>query len=413
MCLAEQSAGISVPAPERITIIMTDLLIKIFIREDKKGSSNLRARYGALSGAVGIITNLINAAVKLIVGFTGSGVSVLADAANNLSDAGSSLVTFVGFRLSAKPPDKTHPYGHARIEYITGLIVSFMIVALGGFFLIESVGKISSGEGSDYSVVALVFLGLTVLIKLWQAFFYKKIALKINSAALHASFFDSISDVAATSVVLVCAIISKLSPLDIDGYAGAAVALFIIVNGFRLIVSTASPLLGEPPDKNLAEKIKALVMSVDGVIGIHDMIIHSYGADKIFCTLHAEVPSTQNILLSHDIIDDIERRAASELNVNLVIHMDPVMPPDERSEKIRKAVEEILSGISKEIRYHDLRAVFGADRTTVSFDVVIPSDFAQSDEDVRSDISKKLTKLFPEAVPVITVDRDFSDIADI
>lgn len=392
---------------------MTELLIKLFIRDSKNPHANNRAKYGALSGAVGIITNLINTAIKLVVGFMGSGVSVLADAANNLSDAGSSLVTFIGFKLSAKPPDKSHPYGHARIEYITGLIVSFMIVALGGFFLMESVDKISQGSQSDYSVISLVFLGATILIKLWQAFFYRKIALKINSAALHASFFDSISDVAATSVVLICAIISKAVSIDIDGYAGAAVALFIIVNGFRLIVSTASPLLGEPPDKNLAENIKALVMSVDGIIGIHDMIIHSYGADKIFCTLHAEVPATQNILLSHDIIDEVERRAASELNVNLVIHMDPVLPPDDRSEKIRSSLEKLLGGISKDIGYHDFRAIFGADRTTISFDIVVPGEFKETDEVLKEKIESGMKELFPEATLIINIDRNFSDIADI
>ncbi len=389
---------------------MTDLLIRLFIKDrDNIKDPAVRAGYGTLAGAVGIVTNLLVSAVKLIIGILAGSVSVVADAVNNLADAGSSLVTAVGFRLSGLPADRKHPYGHARIEYLTGLIVSFIIVMLGGTFLIESIDKIVNKSESCFSVISLVILGISLLAKAWQGFFYRKMAKKIHSDSLKASAQDSVNDVISTFVVLIGAIVGKLTGYTVDGYIGVAVAVFILVSGIRLVIETANPLLGVPPEKETVRALTEKILSYEGVVGVHDMIIHSYGANRIFCSVHVEVPSDIDIMLSHDIIDNIEEDVYREMSISLVIHLDPVTVGDERIEERKAVLQKILEGVSPTLHFHDFRAVFGVTHDNIIFDVVLPMDFRLSDEEVAAIVTDKFVARYPTSVVKLKIDRDMTD----
>ena len=333
---------------------MTSLLIRLFIKDHKNTkSATVRAQYGTLAGAVGIVTNLIVAAVKFIIGLIAGSVSVMADATNNFSDAGSSLVTMVGFKLSGKPADRKHPFGHARIEYLTGLIVSFIIVMLGFAFLTESIGKIINKSESNFTTLALIILGISIAAKLWQGFFYRSMAGRIGSDSLKASAQDSFNDVISSAVVLIGALVGKFTTLEIDGYVGVAVAIFILVSGVKLVIETADPLLGVPPEKETVEALSDKILSYDGVVGVHDLIIHSYGANRIFCSVHAEVPADVDVMLSHDIIDNIEEEVYQEMGISLVIHLDPITVGDKRIDEMKATLAKILAETSVNLHYHD------------------------------------------------------------
>ncbi len=392
---------------------MTNLLLRLFIKDYQKTDKiSVRAAYGTLAGAVGIVTNILVATAKLVIGVLASSVSVMADATNNLSDAGTSLVTMVGFKLSGKPADREHPYGHARIEYITGLIVSLLIVMLGVFLLIESVEKIINKSESSFSIAAIIVLVISIAAKLWQGLFYSGLAKKINSVSLSASAQDSKNDVIATSLVLVGAIVGKFTSLEIDGYIGILVSLFIIISGIRLIIETSSPLLGAPPEKETVNRLTEKILSYDGIVGIHDLIIHSYGANRIFCSVHAEVPADRDIMLSHDIIDNVEEDVKKELGIDLVIHLDPITVGNERVDEIKNKVEEILVSVSPKIKYHDFRVVFGVTHNNILFDILIPMEFELSEEELIERVSQEIKNFYPNAVPKIKIDRDFNDMLD-
>ncbi len=392
---------------------MTNLIVKLFIRDyQKTNDPAVRAAYGTLAGAVGIVTNLLVAVVKLVLGLLAASVSVMADAINNLSDAGSSLVTMVGFKLSGRPADREHPYGHARIEYLTGLIVSFIIVLLGGMFLLESVDKILNKSESDFSWLAIVILGISVAVKLWQGLFYRKLAKRIASASLIASATDSINDVISTTVVLAGAFVGKLTSWNIDGYVGIAVALFILVNGVKLVIETANPLLGQPPAKETVNALSRKILSYQGVIGLHDMIIHSYGANQIFCSVHVEVPADRDVMLSHDIIDNIEEDVWRDMGIHLVIHMDPITQGDARVDALRAELSEILSSLSPKLCYHDLRVVFGVTHDNLIFDLVLPMEFEIPEEEVVAKVTERLKAAHPTINPKIKVDRDLNNMIE-
>lgn len=392
---------------------MTTLLVRLFIRDHEKiNDPAVRAKYGTLAGAVGIVTNLLVAGVKLVLGLLAASVSVMADAINNLSDAGSSLVTMVGFKLSGRPADREHPYGHARIEYLTGLIVSFIIVLLGGLFLLESVDKIVNKGESVFSWLAIVILGISILVKLWQGLFYRRLAKRISSASLKASAADSINDVISTSVVLVGALVGKLTSVQIDGYVGVAVAVFIVVNGVKLVIETANPLLGQPPAKETVRALSDRILGYEGVIGLHDMIIHSYGANQIFCSVHVEVPADRDVTLSHDIIDNIEEDVYREMGIHLVIHMDPITQGDPRLDAYRQELTEILAALSPKLRYHDLRVVFGVTHDNLLFDLVLPMEFEIPEETVVAKVTEGLKERHPNVNPKIKVDRDLNNMLD-
>ena len=392
---------------------MTNLIVKLFIRDyQKTNDPAVRAAYGTLAGAVGIVTNLLVAVVKLVLGLLAASVSVMADAINNLSDAGSSLVTMVGFKLSGRPADREHPYGHARIEYLTGLFVSFIIVLLGGMFLLESVDKILNKSESDFSWLAIVILGISVAVKLWQGLFYRKLAKRIASASLIASATDSINDVISTTVVLAGAFVGKMTSWNIDGYVGIAVALFILVNGVKLVIETANPLLGQPPAKETVNALSRKILSYQGVIGLHDMIIHSYGANQIFCSVHVEVPADRDVMLSHDIIDNIEEDVWRDMGIHLVIHMDPITQGDARVDALRAELSEILSSLSPKLCYHDLRVVFGVTHDNLIFDLVLPMEFEIPEEEVVAKVTERLKATHPTINPKIKVDRDLNNMIE-
>lgn len=392
---------------------MTELLIRLFIKNyDKTNDPSVRARYGVLAGAVGITTNLLVAAVKLILGLLSASVSVMADATNNLSDAGSSLVTLVGFRLSGRPADREHPYGHARIEYLTGLIVSFFVVLLGGLFLKESIDKIVTQGTSDFSWMAIAILGISILAKLWQGLFYRSLARRIASASLKASSADSLNDVLSTAVVLIGALVGKLTTLQIDGYIGVAVAVFLLISGIRLVIETANPLLGAPPDKDTVRALTDKIRSYEGVIGLHDLILHNYGAAQIFCSVHVEVPADRDIMLSHDLVDVIEEDVYREMGIRLVIHMDPIAVGDERIDALRAELSAILAAISPQIQYHDLRAVFGVTHDNLLFDLVLPIEFEIGEAELIATVSSQLTALHPNAIVKIRIDRDLNNLME-
>ena len=389
---------------------MTDLLIRLFIKDHQNiKSPTVRAAYGTVAGAVGIIVNLLIAAVKLTVGLLAGSISVIADAVNNLSDAGGSLVTTVGFRLSGKPADRKHPFGHARIEYLTGLIVSFIVVMLGGTFLIESVDKIFNPTASEFSPVALIILGVSLLAKGWLGLFYRKMSKRIGSDSLKASAQDSVNDVISTAVVMLGAIIGKTTSIVLDGYIGVAVALFILVSGIKLVIETADPLLGVPPEKETVEKLTEKILSYEGVLGMHDMIIHAYGANRTYCSVHVEVSDQQDIMVSHDIIDNIEEDVYNEMGISLVIHLDPVTVGDERIEERKKALQTILDGMAENLHFHDFRAVFGVTHDNILFDVLLPMDYPETDEKVTEAITKAFTERYPAAVVKMKIDRDMTD----
>lgn len=386
---------------------MTTLLLKLFVKEyQNTDDPTVRSRYGSFAGAVGIVTNLIVSAAKMLVGILAASVAVIADAANNLTDAASSVVTLVGFKLSEKPADREHPYGHRRIEYLTGLIVSFFVVILGVTFFKESFMKILNPTESDFSTVSLIVLGISVIAKLWQGFFYRKLSKAIHSESLKASSQDSFNDVIATAAVFIGAVITKLSGLLLDGYLGCAIALFILISGIKLVIETSAPLLGTPPDEATVKALTDKILSYDGVIGVHDLIVHSYGAGKLFASAHAEVPAEADVMESHDIIDNIEEDVMKELGIELVIHLDPVTTGDHRIDEMKHDLKEILlQYYGSELHFHDFRAVFGVTHHNVIFDLVLPIEFKPTEQSVIETVSKAFTEKHPQAIMKIKIDR--------
>ena len=386
---------------------MTTLLLKLFVKNYQNTKDPaVRARYGSFAGGVGIVTNLLVSLTKLLVGIVSASVAVIADAVNNLTDAASSVVTLVGFKLSEKPADREHPYGHRRIEYLTGLIVSFFVVILGVTFFKESFLKILSPTETDFTTVSLVILGISTAAKLWQGFFYRKLSKAIESESLKASAQDSFNDVIATAAVFVGAVITKLSGLLLDGYLGCAIALFIFISGIRLVIETSAPLLGTPPDEATVKALTEKILSYEGVIGVHDLIVHSYGSGKLFASAHAEVPAEADVMTSHDIIDNIEEDVFHEMGIELVIHLDPVTTGDRRIEEMKQDLREILLGhYGTELHFHDFRVVFGVTHHNVIFDLVLPIEFTASEEDVILTVKEAFAQKHPQAILKIKIDR--------
>lgn len=387
---------------------MTDFLIKLFIKDYKNvKNSRVRSAYGKLSGTVGIVVNLLLCLAKFFIGMLTGSITVTADAVNNLSDAGSSIVTLFGFKLSEKPADSKHPYGHGRIEYIAGLIVSFLVLLMGFELLKTSVGKIKDPVPVEYSNIALIILIISIFGKLWLAYFNSRLGKKINSTATKAVVTDSLSDTAATSVALISLIIAKFSSVCVDGYFGFAVALFIVWSGINLIRETVAPLLGMPPEKEFYDEIKDFIMSYDGVVGVHDLIIHDYGPSRLFASAHAEVPSNVDIMISHDTIDLIERDIIKEYGMLISIHLDPVIVDDERINSLKELTQQAAASVNSSFTIHDFRVVDGATHTNLIFDVVSNHDCKLSNDEIIDEISQKLSKIDERYFCVITVDYAF------
>lgn len=334
----------------------------------------VRFRYGIVAGSLGIASNLVLFALKMAVGILSGSISVVADAINNLSDAGSSIVTILGFKLSSRPADAEHPFGHARYEYIAGFVVSFVVLSIGILLAKSSIEKIAAPTPLETSAWTFVVLALSIAVKLWQAGLYVDFGKAIDSSALKATAADSRNDVIATGAVLLSVIAAAIWPhLMIDGYMGLGVSIFIIASSVKLIKETLDPLLGTVPDDAIVERITQKMHSYEGILGIHDLIVHNYGPAHCFATLHAEIAADGELLKSHDLVDNIERDFLEEMNIFLVIHMDPIAVDDPETNALRQKVLEIVhSEIGREVSIHDFRIVRGQTHTNVLFDIVLP-----------------------------------------
>ena len=388
---------------------MTNLLLKLFAKLNKNtGKSRLREQYGVFASIVGIATNILLFIIKLVIGIIANSISIIADAINNLSDSGASIVTLVCFKISGKPADAEHPYGHARAEYISSLIVSFIIVILGFELIRNSIAKIINPETLVFNTVTILILVISILIKFWQSRFYKKIAQIIDSKALLATSVDSRNDVLATLGVLLGVIITNWTGFNLDGYIGVVIASLILISGIKLVMETINPLLGEAPTKDLVNKITQKILSYDGILGVHDLAVHSYGEGKCFASVHCEVPADKDFMESHDLIDNIERDFLKEDKIHLVIHLDPVVTNDEKTNRLKDQVEELIKQISPSISMHDFRVVWGVSHSNLIFDVVVPYAYESSEEELISLITEKIQQLNKSYYPVITIDRSYT-----
>lgn len=387
---------------------MTALLVRLFIKDSENYSDKkVRTAYGVLSSITGIVLNLILAGAKYAAGIISGSISITADAINNLSDAGSSIVSFFGVKISAKPPDKDHPYGHGRVEYISAFIVSFFVLFMGVELLKDSVGKIINPEPVKFSFLSLAILVISILCKLWLGVFNKNLGKKINSAPMMAVMKDSFSDCLATGVAAVSIIVSAFSNINIDGYLGVVVAVFIFIAGFDILRETLGDILGRPPEAEFVEEITEKIMSYPHVCGVHDMIIHDYGPSCRFASVHAEVPSDEDIMELHDIIDGIERDIYNEYGMLTSIHIDPVVINDERINELKKITQDSVSRIDERLSIHDFRVVEGPSHTNLIFDVLLPSDMKCSNREICQKIEDELSKIDERFFCVITVDHAF------
>lgn len=390
-------------------------LRKLFIK-DYQDTQNptVRFRYGLVAGIFGIISNALLCVFKLIVGIIGNSITIIADAINNLSDAGSSVVTLVGFKLSATPPDKDHPFGHARYEYITSLLVSVTVLFIGILLLKSSIEKCISPEEVSVNAYTYIVLGAAIVMKLVQMLIYIDFSKAINSGALKASAADSRNDVLTTLAVLISTVVidvagDKISPkVSVDGIMGIAVSAFIIVSSILLVKEAISPILGEKPPKELVDKIIAKILSYDGVIGVHDLVVHSYGENHCFVVAHVEVPADVEITKSHDIIDNIEHDLWNEMHVRITIHMDPVDTKNKQLAELKLRAQTALANLDESLSLHDFRLVSGETHTNMLFDVVIPYDskitLAQVNDAMQKEFGKDPVKYYF----VIDADRKMS-----
>lgn len=385
---------------------MITLLIHLFIPDyEQTTQPRVRQKYGLLSGITGICLNLILFAFKLLTGILSSSISIIADAFNNLSDAGSAIITLIGFQIAGQEADSDHPFGHGRSEYISGLIVSVIILFMAVELIRSSIDKILHPQSIALSPFVLAVLIASILIKLYMYSYNKALAKRISSAALQATATDSFSDALSTLLVLMATLISHLSGLHIDGYCGILVGLIIFAGGIQAAKDTISPLLGQAPDPEFIHQIHEIVNQYEEVLDLHDLIVHDYGPGRRMISLHAEVPAKGNILLLHDTIDNIEKRLQNELHCSAVIHMDPVMNDDEETVACKLLVSEILKNIDSALSLHDFRIVKGPTHTNLIFDIVVPFKFPYSIETLKHMVEQQLQQTHPEYYCVIEIDH--------
>lgn len=388
---------------------MVGLLSRFFIKNyENTSDSSVRQAYGMLCGFVGICFNLLLFVGKFIAGTLSHSIAITADAFNNLSDAGSSIITLIGFKMAGQKPDPDHPFGHGRIEYISGLLVSVLILFMAYELLRSSVLKIMHPEELTFSPLIVIILVVSILVKCYMSFYNRSIGKKINSTAMMATATDSLSDTLSTTVVLISTVVSHFSGIAIDGYCGVLVGLFICYAGINAAKETISPLLGQAPDPEFVGQINDIVMAHEGVIGIHDLIVHNYGPGRILISLHAEVPADGDILTMHDMIDLIEHELRDSLHCNAVIHMDPICTDDEETNTLKHMVAGYLTEIDTTISMHDFRIVKGPTHTNVIFDVVVPYRFSLSDGELIKLITEKIQTENPNYFTVIEVDKKYS-----
>lgn len=387
---------------------MVTLLAKWIIgAPPDKTSEESRARYGALCGGVGIGLNIVLFLIKLLAGIFSGSLAITADALNNLSDAGSSLITVIGFRLAATKPDLRHPFGHGRVEYLTGLLVSAVIIVMGAELGISSFKRILRPEGLEFSWLLLGVLLCSVAVKLYMALYNRRYARALDSPALSAVVYDSLSDCVSTAAVALSLLAFRLLDWNIDAYCGLLVALFIIYGGVKSAKDTVDPLLGSPPDPDFCRKVERLVLSHPDIVGVHDLLVHDYGPGRRMISLHAEVPADGDFRALHDLIDNIEGDLRRKLRCNAVIHMDPVETENEAVITVRCAVAEAVRKIDAGCTIHDFRMVTGPTHTNLIFDLVLPFEAAMSDEEARTRAVGLVARLDPTYTAVVTVDRPY------
>ncbi len=389
---------------------MVNFLAKLFIKDyQNTNNEKVRTAYGVLAGIFGVISNLVLFLIKIVIGLISSSISIIADAINNLSDMGSSLLTLVGFKISSKPADKDHPFGHQRIEYIIGLIIAMLIIFIGFELFTTSIDKLLNPVESEIEIIVLIILGIAIILKFIQGLFYANVAKKINSIALKASSKDSINDVISTSFVLLGAILSYFFTYNFDGIFGLVVSGLIIVTGIKLVKEGIDPLIGEKPDKELMNNIVNKVLSYDGVLGIHDLMAHMYGPQRCFISLHVEVDSQVNVLISHDLIDNIEKDIKDIFDVDIVIHMDPIETNNETLMEYVNILKEVINEIDSSIRFHDVRLVVGETHSNLIFDLLIPFEYKYLDEELVNMVKNKIKEKDEKIICVIQIDKDYVD----
>lgn len=388
---------------------MIALLAKKFIpNAENVADPAVRRAYGVLCGVVGICFNVLLFALKLAAGALAGSIAITADAFNNLSDAGASVVTLLGFKLAGQTPDPEHPFGHGRLEYISGLIVS-MVILLMGFELAKSaVDKIFHPEAVEFSLLTLAILLASILVKLYMYLYNRAVGKKLGSAAMQATAADSLSDCAATAAVLAATLIGHFTSWQIDGWCGIVVAALVLLAGVRAAQETVSPLLGQPPEPEFVQRIEGIVMSSPSVQGIHDLIVHDYGPGRVMISLHAEVPAHGDIMELHDEIDNVEQSLRRELGCDATIHMDPVVTDDAITRETREKVAQLVRGIDESITIHDFRMVTGPTHTNVIFDAVVPFRFRLSDREVEQEIKSAVRTLDGSYFAVVQIDKDYT-----
>ena len=387
---------------------MISLLARLFLKTEGRDEAALRKEYGILCGAVGIALNVLLFAGKFFAGTLSGSIAITADAFNNLSDAGSSFVTLLGFQLAGQKPDSDHPFGHGRIEYLSGLAVSMLILLMGFELAKSSLDKILHPAPVDSSWLVIAILCVSIAVKLYMSFYNRSLGKKLNAPAMLATAADSLSDSVATTAVLIATLVGRFSSLMIDGWCGILVAAFILWSGFNAAKDTINPLLGTPPTHEFVDQIKHLVMAHPAIIGIHDLIVHDYGPGRVMISLHAEVSASGNVLDLHDEIDNVESELREKLGCEAVIHMDPIVTDDGITEETRERVAALVHCIDDAINIHDFRMVAGPSHTNVIFDAVVPYGFRLTDSEVEEKIKTAVRTLDGNYFAVVKVERSYT-----
>lgn len=389
--------------------IMTDLLVKMFVKNyEDTDNISVRTAYGVLASGVGIACNVLLSLAKMMVGMLMHSVSVMADAFNNLSDAGSSIIGLVGVKMAEKPADEDHPFGHGRIEYVAALIVAFLVIEVGFTFFKDSISKIRHPEELRFQMVSIVILGMSILVKLWLGMFNKKLGKKIDSQVMMATAADSLGDVIATAATVVSILFWKVTGINIDGFVGLGVSLVVMWAGIGIARDTLEPLIGEATTPEDYRRIKKFVEKYDGIMGSHDLIVHNYGPGRSMASIHAEVPNNVSIEVSHEIIDRIERDAAKELGIFLVIHMDPLETEDQTVLKVRKKTEKAVEELDSRCSIHDFRMVKGEDQINLIFDLVVPREYSEKKGDeLMIRVIERMQEIDKRYQCVITLENSF------
>jgi cation diffusion facilitator family transporter len=388
---------------------MTALLTRLFVKNNREVTDpHVRSSYGTLVSVVGIVLNLILFAAKFTVGTLFGSVSITADAVNNLSDAGSQIISLISFRISAKPADREHPFGHARIEYVASMIVSFLILLIGFELIKESISKILDPVLPERSWVAVGVLGGSILVKLWLGLFNRKIGKRIDSTVMRATAADCLSDALSTTAVLISTLILLLFPsvtVNLDAYMGVIVAIMILIAGVKILNETKNSILGQSPSHEIVEQITDIVESTPGTLGLHDLVVHNYGVGHVIAALHVEVDGKADVFETHDMIDNIERKLRHDCGIEATIHMDPIVTDDERVTLLRTRVEAAVQAVDPALRIHDFRFVEGTTHSNLIFDVAVPFELRRTDEELRRAIASQISRLDPTYFAVITIDR--------